>query len=363
MAYVELYKKYRPNVWEDVIGQDAVVKSLKNAVAKNKVPVSYVFIGGHGCGKTTSAFILAKAINCENQRSGNPCNKCDSCVSIDEGTQPDVRYISMANNGGVDDIRQLTNEATLSPINIKRKVYILDEVHNLSKAAFDALLIPIEDKNMPAIFILCSTEKNKIPKTISSRSQERLFNYVSDDVLSQHVKKIANVENVDVTDNIVREAVRLGRGSVRDTLSALDTILETGDVSVFSVSEKLLQSLADKDLAGSLAAVSEGVEEGYDPKDLAESLFEDLSKVLLTISGVDSKIVGFIPVDDPISVGKKLYGRDGIASVAEIIGNSITEMKMGSDSKIYLGIALVQSIAKLKEIKKYLIAKKQRSTH
>lgn len=351
--YVELYKKYRPKVWEDLIGQDRVAKSLRSAVVQNKIPTAYGFFGSRGTGKSSSAFLLAKAINCLNPtKTGNPCNSCSVCQNIDNRTQIGVSYESMANGYSADAIRDLVSKAHLHQP-IKKQVFILDEVHNLSKQAFDALLIPIESDTMPSLFILCSTEVDKIPDTILSRIQQRRLTLVNHDNMKKLLDKIVAEEHYDVTDNDVEEAIRQGRGSVRDTLSAFETIILNDDNTPL-FGQQLLEDLATKDLKRVFSTVAVAVNDGFDGRDLAEQLFSDVRDVLLLGSNSGNGIVETSPVQDAQQVYKKLLGERGIFIVEEELGKAITEMHYGSDSKIQLEISLVKIITKLRKLQKVL---------
>lgn len=350
--HIELYKKYKPSTWNELIGQERTSRSLQSAIVKNKIPTAYLFTGIRGAGKTSSAFLLAKSLNClKPQEQGNPCNECEICVNIDNGSQIGINYISMANKGSVDDIRQLVGQAKLSQP-VKKSVWILDEVHNLSKAAFDALLIPLEDPRMPSLFILCSTEIDKIPQTILSRVQSRNFTLIDAETMLSHLQMIDEKENLNASEESMMTAIRKGRGSVRDTLSAFEGILSTEEESDETFNGELLNALAEHDLPKVLKTVNDAVNSGYDGRDLAEELFSDLRDLLLIVSGVDRSNVGMFPVEDIKSVSKGFLGRTGVSMVAEEIGDSITHMTLGADSRIHFEIALVKSITKLNKLQK-----------
>lgn len=305
---------------------------------------------------TSSAFIMAKAVNCEDSNGdGNPCNKCDTCLDIDDNAQMGVQYISMANKGSVDDVREIVQQARLKSV-AKQQVWILDEVHNLSKPAFDALLIPIEELNMPSLFIFCSTEVDKIPATIMSRIQSRRFTLVAPDDMTVFIDKIMELEGITLDESLKLDAIRQGKGSVRDTLSALEAIVDTGEATV-SVGGKLLTAMANRNLSEVLAVISEGHTEGFDGRDLAEDLFSDLRNLLLMVSGVDESLSGIVPVADPKVIAKGLLGSQGITLVAKEVADAITRMSIGSDSRIHLEIALVKSLSILNKLLKVLNAK------
>lgn len=347
---LELYKRYRPRDWSRLIGQGKVVKSLQGAVAANKIPTAYVFAGERGCGKTSAALILAKAVNCPNVKDGSPCNNCDTCTNIDAGAQIGVNYISMANKGSVDDIRDIVQQARLAT-SINRQVWILDEVHNLSKQAFDALLIPLEDPKMPALFILCTTEINKVPQTIMSRVQSRKFSLVGEEIMRKYLHAVIKKEELELSEDDISTVIRMGRGSVRDTLSALERISETGETFA-NYGGRLLEALCSQDLSTVLSVIAEAsAEDEVKGRELAEQLFEDLRDLMLAASGADKKLFPSLPVEDPKKAANELLGIRGIAIVLDEIGDALTRMTLGADTRVHLEIAVVKSLQKLKQLK------------
>lgn len=347
---LELYKKYRPRSWSRLIGQHKVVESLRKAVAANKTPTSYLFSGERGCGKTSAAFILAKAVNCPNVQDGNPCNDCDICRNIDAGSQIGVNYISMANKGSADDVREIVQQARLAT-SINRQVWILDEIHNMSKPAFDALLIPLEDAKMSALFIMCTTEINKVPQTILSRVQPRKFSLVGEEIMRKYLAAVIAKEAIEISEDEISTVIRMGRGSVRDTLSALDRVSETGE-SFANYGGKLLEALCSKDIGALLGIVAEAsVEDEVKGRELAEQLFGDLRDLLLAAAGADKKLYPSLPLEDPKKSANELLGIRGISLVLDEIGDSLTRMTLGADTRVHLEIALVKSLQKLKQLK------------
>lgn len=356
--YIELYKEYRPRVWDDLIGQEKVAKSLQSAVKNNKIPTAYLFSGTRGVGKTSAALLLAKSINCENpDKDANPCNECDICISIDNNNQFGVHYISMANQGTTDDIRELVRKAELNQP-IKKQVFILDEIHTIHKQAFDSLLIPLEKKNNPALFILCTTEIDRIPQTILSRVQQRKFNAVDADTMREHLNDIRTRSGLDFSDDEIEAAIRMGRGSVRDTLTSLDNILETGSEQT-SFGAQLLVALAKKDIALTLGVMAEASQNSVNFRDFAEQLFEDLRDLLLISNNVDRSLVSIIPVDNEEAIIKGLCGKTGIIRLMGEVGDAITQMSTGMDSRIRMELALIKGIQSLNAIIKAYKAKQQ----
>ena len=223
MAYLALYRKYRPSSFEDVVGQDKVVKVLKHAIASNKISHAYLFAGPRGTGKTTMAKLIARMVNCQNPVDGEPCGKCENClrgVSLNE----DVIEIDAASNNGVDEIRELRDKVSLVPTKSKYKIYIIDEVHMLTTGAFNALLKTLEEPPAHAIFILATTELHKIPITVASRCQKFQFTKLSMDDMFSRLKFIASKENIVISDDAIYEIARLSDGGMRDAINLLDQL-------------------------------------------------------------------------------------------------------------------------------------------
>lgn len=227
-----LYREYRPLVFDDVIGQDHIIRTLKNQIKENSMSHAYLFCGTRGTGKTTTAKILSRAVNCQAGDQDHPCNQCPSCQSILDSSNLDVIEIDAASNNSVDDIRELRDTVKYTPANSKYKVYIIDEVHMLSQGAFNALLKTLEEPPSYVIFILATTEPNKIPATILSRCQRFDFKRVSVGDLIERMKLICKSESIDIDEDALRIIARNGQGSVRDSLSILDKCLSFGGSSL-----------------------------------------------------------------------------------------------------------------------------------
>ena len=220
--YQALYRKYRPQTFDDVVGQLAVTQTLKTQIQTGKLSHAYLFTGSRGTGKTSSAKILAKAVNCTNLQDGNPCNCCDACRAIDAGSCMDVLEIDAASNNGVDNVRDLRDDAVYTPSQVKMRVYIIDEVHMLSISAFNALLKIIEEPPEHLLFILATTELHKVPATILSRCQRFSFRRISQEDIAVRLQYVAYQENIDLDDSAARILARLADGGMRDGLSLLD---------------------------------------------------------------------------------------------------------------------------------------------
>ncbi len=222
MSYTALYRKWRPDKFTDVRGQDAIVTTLKNQIIHDRIGHAYLFCGTRGTGKTTVAKIVAKAVNCEHPVDGSPCGECKSCKAVADGTSMNVIEIDAASNNGVDNIREIRDEVTYAPTEGRYKVYIIDEVHMLSTGAFNALLKTLEEPPSYVIFILATTEVHKIPVTILSRCQRYDFKRISVDTICDRLHELAEGEGIDVEEKAVRYIARSSDGALRDALSLLD---------------------------------------------------------------------------------------------------------------------------------------------
>ena len=232
-VYQALYRKYRPQTFDDVIGQLAVTQTLKTQLITDKMSHAYLFTGSRGTGKTSCAKILAKAVNCLNPENGNPCNRCSACRSIDDGSCMDVLEIDAASNNGVDNVRDLRDDAIYTPSQVKKRVYIIDEVHMLSISAFNALLKIIEEPPEHLLFILATTELHKVPATILSRCQRFAFRRISQEDIAARLQYVAYQENIDMDESAARVLARLADGGMRDGLSLLDQVASatTGELT------------------------------------------------------------------------------------------------------------------------------------
>ena len=235
--YQALYRKYRPQTFDDVVGQLAVTQTLKTQLTTGKMSHAYLFTGSRGTGKTSCAKILSKAVNCLNPENGNPCNRCAACRSIDDGSCMDVLEIDAASNNGVDNVRDLRDDAIYTPSQVKKRVYIIDEVHMLSISAFNALLKIIEEPPEHLLFILATTELHKVPATILSRCQRFSFRRISQEDIASRLQYVAYQENIDMDESAARVLARLADGGMRDGLSLLDQVASatTGELTSESV--------------------------------------------------------------------------------------------------------------------------------
>ena len=247
MSYQALYRKYRPSTLNDVIGQDVVIQILKNALLNNKVCHAYMFSGPRGIGKTSIAKLLAKAVNCTNLEDGDACGKCENCVSINEGSCPDIIEIDAASNNGVDEIREIKNKVNLVPNQLKYKVYIIDEVHMLSIGAFNALLKTLEEPPEHVIFILATTDLHKVPTTIISRCQCFEFHRISNVNIVSRLKYICEAENIRIEDNVLEMIANLSDGGLRDAVGMLDKLNAYSNSSITIDDFEKVNGIVSKD--------------------------------------------------------------------------------------------------------------------
>ena len=283
--YQALYRKYRPQTFDDVVGQAAVSQTLKTQLLSGKLSHAYLFTGSRGTGKTSSAKILAKAVNCLQPVDGNPCNCCQACRSIDSGSCMDVLEIDAASNNGVDNVRDLRDDAIYTPSQVKKRVYIIDEVHMLSISAFNALLKIIEEPPEHLLFILATTELHKVPATILSRCQRFSFRRISQEDIAARLQYVAYQENIDMDDSAARVLARLADGGMRDGLSLLDQCASatTGELTaervyaclgIAGIQEcgQLMDCIARHDTAGALTIMNRLYAEGKDMAALLDEL-------------------------------------------------------------------------------------------
>ena len=294
MSYQALYRVWRPQVFSDLVGQEFITKTLKNALLTKQTTHAYLFTGPRGTGKTSAAKIFAKAINCQNQKDGEPCNQCETCKAITAGRLNDVIEIDAASNNGVEEIRDIRDKAKYAPTQADYKVYIIDEVHMLSTGAFNALLKTLEEPPANVVFILATTEPHKIPTTIISRTQRFDFRRITPQAILKRMEYILQQKDFTYDEAALKVIAKAAEGGMRDALSILDQVLSFGDNQVTldnallvtgSVTRdnltKYLHQVVAKDTSSALATIHEILEDGKDAKRLIEDLINYCRDLLL----------------------------------------------------------------------------------
>ena len=338
-----LYRRFRPGRFAELRGQDHIVRALQGAVANDRVNHAYLFSGPRGTGKTTTARILAKALNCEQPRDGDACNVCASCVAITRGSSLDVTELDAASNNGVEDIRDITSGAWHGTPG-RWKVYIFDEVHQLTKAASAALLKTLEEPPAHVVFVLATTDPHKVLPTIRSRTQHLEFRLLAGDTLNTLLHDVQGAAGLAATDELIDTAVRLGRGSARDALSALDQLLATGaGESVTPDFDGLFEALATNDAALALRALASLAHDGWDPEQLAENFAAEVRQSFLLQVAAD---VADVTGDDRERLAKwgQSLGLARTVRTLETVGRAMREMKSAPDKTVILEIAIVRLV-------------------
>ena len=352
--YRALYRKWRPQRFEDVVGQRAIVTALKNQITANRVGHAYLFTGVRGTGKTTCAKIFAKAVNCLHPVNGDPCGDCEICKGIDNGSILDVVEMDAASNNGVDDIRDLRDETAYTPSACKYKVYIIDEVHMLSTAAFNALLKTLEEPPAHVIFILATTEIQKVPATILSRCQRYDFTRIGPEDIARRVEYIAGEEKLELSPDGAELIARLADGALRDALSILDTcagvtakidadvVRRMAGVTDRSYLFRISDALEAQDGATALAQLAQLRQQSVDVKRLTEELIAHYRALMLAaLPGGQSLLSGVSPEEEALYLekGPQLGQREAIRAI-RALGSALEHMTRGSDQRIELELAL-----------------------
>ena len=341
--YQALYRRYRPQRFDELRGQDHVARALKNAVANNRVGHAYLFSGPRGTGKTTTARILAKVLNCEATVEGEPCCSCSSCVAVQAGNSFDVIELDAASNRSIEDIREIIATAALGSPG-RHKVYILDEVHQLTAPAAAALLKTLEEPPSHVVFVLATTDPEKVPETIRSRTQHLQFHLLPVDDLEKHVRWVASDAGIALDDRGLEAVLRQGGGSARDTLSALELLAATGGVldEVTPVDE-FVEALIEYEPGRLLAAVARTVHHGRDPRTIVDDLVRHLRDCFLTQMAPELVQVQEHRAEVLADQSRRL-GTARIVKVIETLGAALLDMRGAPDQRVILEVALVRLV-------------------
>jgi DNA polymerase-3 subunit gamma/tau len=341
-TYQSLYRRYRSQRFDEVLGQDHITKALRNAVREGRVGHAYLFSGPRGTGKTSTARILAKVLNCANPQDGEPCGECENCVGVAEGRVTDwLLEQDAASKSKVDDMRDLLERVPLGTSG-NRKVIILDEVHMLSQGAENALLKTLEEPPDHVVFVLATTDPQKVRPTIRSRTQHFDFHLLPTDLLSEHVRRIIDDAGLGLGDDAVEHVVRVGGGSARDTLSALDQVAALGEVVTDSEPvDAVIDALCDRDAGAALLAVADALAVGRDPRTLGEEVIAGLRNAFLAVMGVADTHLAPADRARAAEVGERL-GAAGLTRALEVLGEALTELARKPDPRIVVEVALVR---------------------
>ena len=358
MSYTALYRKFRPQEFEDVKGQEHIVTTLKNQIKADRIGHAYLFCGTRGTGKTTVAKIFAKAVNCEHPVDGSPCGECATCKAIADGSSMNVIEIDAASNNGVDNIRQIREEVTYRPTEGRFKVYIIDEVHMLSAGAFNALLKTLEEPPSYVIFILATTEAHKIPITILSRCQRYDFHRISIDTIAGRLMDLMEEEQVEVEERAIRYVAKAGDGSMRDALSLLDQciafhlgetltyenvleVLGAVDTEIFS---RLLRQIINKDITGAIGTLDALVDEGREMGQMVNDFTWYLRNLLLMQSSDDMEDVLDMSKENIAALKEEaqLVKPEVLMRYIRIFSELGNQVKYATQKRILIEIAIIK---------------------
>ncbi len=354
-----LYRKYRPQVFEDVVGQDNITRTLRNAVRENRVSHAYLFCGPRGTGKTTTARLLAKALLCEHGPTDTPCGKCQACIDIANGVHPDVYELDAASRTGVDNVRdEIISRVNFAPTRGRKKVYIIDEVHMLTTAAFNALLKTLEEPPEHVIFILCTTDPQKVPQTIQSRCQRFDFHRISDDEIVQRLGYVCAKEKIEYEPEALGIIAQHAQGGMRNALTSLEQLSAFGEghvtlkgaesmlgsIDVTDMSS-IMEAIGTRDVAACFSWVDNYVEKGADLAQFADNLaWHVRDAYVLSLAGTDAAV----DVDDAeraeLVKEIQMFGPDRLARLLGVLGDLIEQLKTSTNPRLCFEIALTRMV-------------------
>jgi len=341
MAVQSLYRRYRPRRFDELKGQEHVVRALQNAVIHHREGQAYLFSGPRGTGKTSTARILAKVLNCEEPENGEPCGICNSCGAIDSGNSYDVLELDAASNNGVENMRDLIERSSLGNPG-RHRVFILDEVHMLSKPAEAALLKTLEEPPPHVVFVLATTDPQKVSETIRSRTQHLQFHLLPMHDLDEHVRWVIKDANLKVSEAAIAQVLTQGGGSARDTLSALELVAAGGGEADEQFSpDEFVEALIDRDPGRALSATANAVQRGADPRMLAEDIVRQLRECFLSLMAPE---LVQLPEQRKIQVADQArrMGTSAVVRAIEVLGEILIEMRHAPDARLLIEVALVK---------------------
>lgn len=359
MAYLSLYRKYRPQTFAEILGQEHVSQTLTRAVLDDRVAHAYLFTGPRGTGKTSAARVLAKALNCAEGPTPTPCGRCHSCIAIAEGSSLDVIEMDAASHSKVDETREVLAGVALATAQGRTKVYVIDEVHMLSTGSFNALLKTLEEPPSHVVFILATTEAHKVLQTIVSRTQRFDFRRAATEVLEKHLSEIAGLENIEIEAAALAAIARHSEGSFRDALSALDQLSSLGGHVTFEDAERMLgahrkdafgdlfEAVARADVGGVLSIVSSLIAEGADARRLGMGVLDHARSLLLLRAAPGSGELLDMAEEDVARLSSlaEAFSPAEIVRILDLMARAITDMRTAPDHRLLLEIALVRAAA------------------
>ncbi len=341
MAVQSLYRRYRPRRFDELKGQEHVVRALQNAVINHREGQAYLFSGPRGTGKTSTARILAKVLNCEEPENGEPCGICNSCGAIDSGNSYDVLELDAASNNGVENMRDLIERSSLGNPG-RHRVFILDEVHMLSKPAEAALLKTLEEPPPHVVFVLATTDPQKVSETIRSRTQHLQFHLLPMHDLDEHVRWVIKDANLKVSEAAIAQVLTQGGGSARDTLSALELVAAGGGEADEQLSpDEFVEAIIDRDPGRALGATAAAIQRGADPRMLAEEIVRQLRECFLSLMAPD---LVQLPEQRKTQIAEQArrVGASTVVRAIEVLGEILIEMRHAPDARLLIEVALVK---------------------
>lgn len=357
MSYIALYRKWRSQTFDDIVGQPAIVQTLQNAIQNNRLAHAYLFTGPRGTGKTSAARILAKALNCEAGPTPSPCGKCSACLKIKDGHSVNVMEIDAASNRGIDEIRELRERVKYSPVEGRYKVYIIDEVHMLTPEAFNALLKTLEEPPVHTVFVLATTELQKVPLTIASRCQRLDFGRINLPAIENHLQKIAKAEGFEIENRALNLIGRMAEGGLRDAISLLDQLVAfsgnkiTYDdvVTVFGTADEELlfsfgNALAEENISAALNLIEKGMSEGKSALQLTRDLVSHFRNLLHLVVGSSETLE---LTSDYLARLKNQASQFSLPKIKEYIralSRAEMDMKWHPHGRLVLEVALLELI-------------------
>lgn len=354
MVYQALYRKWRPRTFDSVVGQADITNTLKNAIKRGTISHAFLFAGPRGTGKTSCAKIFAKALNCTNLQDGEPCNECANCIAADKGAMADIMEIDAASNNGVDEIREIRDKVKYAPTQGKYKVYIIDEVHMLSMGAFNALLKTLEEPPEHVVFILATTELQKVPATIISRTQRYNFKRITNHDLKQRMKYILEQENIKYEDRALKVIAQVADGGMRDALSILDqllsyeqdtvkyaTALEITGFAARETIEQILLAILNKDAVKAIELAHKQLQQGASSKNILDELIDLATNCLLVLKTGTDNHSNFC--SETFIEQIKEFTVDGYFDLIVFANNALTNLRYTNQQQIPLEVFIVES--------------------